>query len=274
MNANGGGIFSNGASLTIENTTISGNRSSLFGGGIDAAGATASLRNVTISRNTADYDGGPDGNGGGIIRAVGTLTLANTIVAGNADGSAGAETPDCSGGTGTISSAGNNLIGDLTGCAFSAQSTDITNKDARLGGLANNGGPTLTHSLLAGSPAIGKASAASPAVDQRGLPRVGAPDIGSYERTLCRGIPVNRFGSGSKDKLIGTGKADGILGLGGNDVLRGLAGGDGLCGGGGNDRLFGGKGKDRLAGQAGRDRCSGGKGRDRASGCELRRRIP
>ena len=56
--------------------------------------------------------------------------------------------------------------------------------DVHLGPLANNGGPTLTHALLPGSPAINAADAgASPATDQRGVrrPQGAGPDIGAYE---------------------------------------------------------------------------------------------
>jgi len=55
--------------------------------------------------------------------------------------------------------------------------------DAMLGPLANNGGPTATHALLPGSPAIDTAeNAFCPATDQRGAPRDdGACDAGSFE---------------------------------------------------------------------------------------------
>ena len=54
--------------------------------------------------------------------------------------------------------------------------------DVGLGPLADNGGPTQTHALLPGSPAIDAADLlAAPATDQRGLPRVGRPDIGAVE---------------------------------------------------------------------------------------------
>jgi hypothetical protein len=56
--------------------------------------------------------------------------------------------------------------------------------DALIGPLADNGGPTLTHALLDGSPAIDAADdAACPATDQRGVPRPqgAACDIGAYE---------------------------------------------------------------------------------------------
>jgi hypothetical protein len=61
---------------------------------------------------------------------------------------------------------------------------------AGLGPLADNGGPTLTMALLAGSPAIDAGSAVgAPATDQRGIPRPQGPavDIGAYE---CLSAPL------------------------------------------------------------------------------------
>jgi hypothetical protein len=57
--------------------------------------------------------------------------------------------------------------------------------DPRLGPLADNGGPTRTHALLLGSPAVDAASTPDcPTTDQRGVsrPQGAACDIGSYER--------------------------------------------------------------------------------------------
>ena len=66
----------------------------------------------------------------------------------------------------------------------SAVASDIIAAAAQIGVLANNGGPTLTHALLAGSPAIDTAdSNSSPNIDQRGIsrPQGAGPDIGAYE---------------------------------------------------------------------------------------------
>ena len=52
--------------------------------------------------------------------------------------------------------------------------------DAMIGPLASNGGPTRTHALLTGSPAIG-AGAACLADDQRSLLRGAVCDIGAFE---------------------------------------------------------------------------------------------
>src|SRR5262249_42704880 len=79
-------------------------------------------------------------------------------------------------------SLGHNLLSDVPGVPLDP--TDLTDTDPRLGPLADNGGPTFTHALLFGSPAI---DAGRPVrgvtTDQRGVPRPqgNAPDIGAFE---------------------------------------------------------------------------------------------
>ena len=145
-----GGIKSGGlGSLTITNSTISDNTGS-FGGGI-LSGAPLIITNSTISNNTA-----LGGVGGGIWSSH-SLKLRNTIVAGN---TAPNGCPDIAYQGGTVTSLGNNLIGNNTTVHswFPAGSPNVNgeyvNVAAMLGDLQNNGGPTDTRELLAGSPAI------------------------------------------------------------------------------------------------------------------------
>jgi len=164
-----GGIV-NGGTLTISNSTISGNSSSGGpGGGIDNGG-TLTISNGTISGNTGGF-------GAGIFN-VGSLTAGNTIITGNTPGG------DCVGGIGT--NQGGNLDSDGT-CSLGAGHTFA---GSGLGALANNGGPTQTMALLAGSPAIGFGisaicdAAPVSGLDQRGDPRPAATcDSGAYEAT-------------------------------------------------------------------------------------------
>jgi hypothetical protein len=269
----GGGIANAGpAVMSLANVTISGNRAEGDGGGIDQGlGGWASLTNVTISRNTADSDGDA-GGGGGVLVATGTATnpsgtfnLRNTLIARNRDISPPGvgHQHDCGG---ILISQGHNLIGNRSGCGFKPRRGDKTHVKPLLGPLANNGGPTFTHALLAHSPAINAGGRGGSRIDQRGAPR-RSPDIGAYELTRCDGKVVNRVGSSGADRLVGTGRADGILGLGGTDVLLGRAGRDGLCGGGGRDKLRGQGGADVLIGGKGKDACRGGAGRDRLKSC-------
>src|SRR5205807_3453051 len=126
-----------GATIGIENTTMSENTAD-YAGAIYAQAGTTDLRNVTITGNASRAYGGVYTPGEPVI------TLRNTILAGN---TATQYDPDCSG---ALTSAGYNLIGvsnDSTGLA----STDRVVISPMLSGLADNGGPTLTHAPFKGS---------------------------------------------------------------------------------------------------------------------------
>jgi CSLREA domain-containing protein len=273
----GGGLFNSaGAGTNLMNSTLSGNRANDSGGGLQ--GGTATLSNVTITANVADSDANGTGDGGGVASA--TLSVRNSIIGGNMDASTppSAVIPDCSA---TVNSQGYNLIGNATGCAIAVGPSDKVGSgaapiDPALGPLANNGGPTPTHALLASSPARVGGSPTAPggpgdactASDQRGVPRPqGARcDVGAYEYAMCLKGVVNRVGSPGKDTLGGTAGSDVFLGLGGRDRIKGHGGKDHACGGKGNDSLIGGRGADRLAGDEGADRLFGGLGSDRLMG--------
>ncbi len=175
----GGGISSSGT-LSIINSTVSGNKAfghtshnpQCLGGGISASMAT--ILNSTITGNSCNGSG-PQA-GGGIALASGDLR--NTIVAGNQASSA----PDFAG---NLSSSGFNLFGNSSGGSGYVE-TDFLDVDPMLGALTNNGGPTQTHALLLGSPAIDVGdNTNAPDFDQRGpgFPRIvnGTIDIGAFE---------------------------------------------------------------------------------------------
>ncbi len=152
-NSGGAGLSSSGG-LTMVNSTISGNEAISSGGGmVVGSGSEAFLYNVTITNNTANLDGDLVGDGGGIRIASGTVSLWNTIIAGNTDGGSNNLHHDCSGSP--FISQGYNLIQDTTGCTLSGNlTTNITGVDPKLDNLKDNGGPSLTHALKIGSPAI------------------------------------------------------------------------------------------------------------------------
>jgi Ca2+-binding RTX toxin-like protein len=269
----GGGLSLFGT-VTLTNVTVSGNSTADNAGGIFVADGTTTLNNVTVSGNTADSDGTGEDGGGVWVGFGATLTLRNSLIAGNHDGSGGADhVPDCFNGA-TLVSVGSTLIGSTAGCAYTAGSGDVVNVDPMLRSLSDNGGTTSTHALRPGSPAANAGNGATCApMDQRGAPRSGGCDIGAYEVVFCRAVVVNRVGTALRDALVGTPGKDGFIGLDGNDLLKGRGGQDALCGGSGKDKLRGGGGQDRLDGGSGRDLCVGQAGVDRAKGCERRQSI-
>lgn len=171
----GAGI-SNDGSLTLTNSTISGNGASRGGGILNTGSAT--VRNSTITLNRSLF------GGMGIDVNAGTLTLISSIVADNTRVS---QTRDISGSLAPDST--NNLIGsaDHAGGLVNGVNGNIVGVDPLLGPLADNGGPTHTHALLTGSPAL--RTGINPlglTTDQRGEPRVrgGRIDIGAFEAAV------------------------------------------------------------------------------------------
>lgn len=183
----GGGIGTTGY-VTVRSSTISGNRARLHGGGLYAADRDVDGMQVsfsTITGNTADADANGDGDGGGIFNSQGTLGITGSIVAGNSDATPGQPTAprDCGALNPKSATGARNLIGSLDGCAAYAATVAVVNPNPLLGALADNGGPTRTHALLAGSPAIDAGGAPCPTADQRGVarPQGAACDIGAFE---------------------------------------------------------------------------------------------
>jgi beta-glucanase (GH16 family) len=175
----GGGIRSLG-NMTITNSTISGNESTGWhGGAFFHTDGVMNIVNSTIVNNIAPANTTGGGFVGTFTPASATLTLINTMIASNSGSQCfyGQFGP----GTVTATSLGHNLVSD-TSCF--AVASDLIVGDAQIGPLANNGGPTLTHALAPGSPAIDAADdAACPATDQRGVtrPQGAHCDIGAYE---------------------------------------------------------------------------------------------
>ena len=232
----GGAIYSSGGTLTLTNSTLSGNTASDGngggnGGGIDSSTATVTLTGCTLSGNSA-------GSGGGISRIGGSMTVTNCTFSGNAtlsggfgagiyntgSGGSGLVLTNCTlagntasqagkgggiyntagaiiqscilngntalgGGPdvfGTITSGGSNMIGDPNGVAYGFTGPHdqvYVNPKFDPNGLKNNGGPTQTIALLAGSPAINSDYNGLTTTDQRGFarPQNTHADIGAFE---------------------------------------------------------------------------------------------
>jgi hypothetical protein len=200
----GGGVANYGGTLTIRHSTISGNVAS-FGGGMANFGGTLTVANSTISGNYASSGGGVAnfrvyGYGG-----VATLTLDRTLISGNYASDRGGGPEIYNGTDDTVVAHTYNLFGvdGTAGVAgFSPGASDIVPpagvrlRDILEPTLADNGGPTKTHALVPGSPAI---DAAGPVcldangnpltTDQRRRPRpvdgdgdeIAACDIGAFE---------------------------------------------------------------------------------------------
>ncbi|HEY1485242.1 MAG TPA: choice-of-anchor Q domain-containing protein [Micromonosporaceae bacterium] len=208
--ASGGGIAVTGGSAMITNSTFTANVSGLGGDGGDApagghqglgnggnagngstggglfirGGATVTLANVTIADNqvsvagtpgisltgaTAGAAGNPPFGGGVFTNGSPATNMTDLLLAGNGLGNCAGSTTD----------GGHNLsFGDA-----SCPST-FTGGDPKLGALQDNGGPTPTMALGAGSAAI-DGGAGCGTTDQRGVLRpVAACDIGAYEFAL------------------------------------------------------------------------------------------
>ncbi len=179
----GGGIHNSGT-LIMNNSTVSGN---IGGDGAIYNDYKLFLNNSTVTRNRP-Y---------GIHNLNGTVTMQNSIVANNGPNGDCYNHPYYSG---IIISQGYNLIGQGEGCSLSAATGDLigTNTNLinpRLAILQDNGGPTWTHALMAGSPAIDAGNPASPSgggtacliTDQRGTfrPVSSRCDMGAYEGSVA-----------------------------------------------------------------------------------------
>jgi len=182
--ADGGGIYNDGSTVIVSNSTFSGNSSLVAGGAIynnsSGGGSTLTFKNSTFSGNSADAAGGSIYNDS---FAFGTalVNIGSTIL------NAGAGGNIFNNGSGKIISQGYNLSNDDAG-GFLTGPGDQINTNPLLGPLQDNGGPTLTHALLPGSPAIDAGDpnfVPPPSRDQRGpcFHRVfnGRIDIGSFE---------------------------------------------------------------------------------------------
>lgn len=175
-------IYDTGASavLVLGNSTVSSNHATLSNGGIAVEySARLTLDNVTVANNES-----PEVNGVRMSSA-GAVAIYNTILS-NPDGNCYSD------GSSSTVSYGHNLVSDATCPSVFVATGDITNTNARLAPLGDWGGPTQTHALMYGSPAIDAGnymtatSYACMATDQRGVTRpVGAGcDIGAFEGSL------------------------------------------------------------------------------------------
>lgn len=200
-NASGGGIASFEGDLLVTNSTISGNTAtgpSHQGGGIAMRfGGNLAVINSTISGNTGNNGGGiylEEGNvnitnstitqntEGGVYNIEASLTIDNTIIAGNLD------EPDLVNDDGELSGS-HNLIGD--GSELGSLD-DSSMGDPLLGPLQDNGGPTFTHGLGSGSPAIDAGDDAL-AVDGDANPLLTDQRGDGFDRIVGNSVDIGAF---------------------------------------------------------------------------------
>ncbi|MEZ6071162.1 MAG: right-handed parallel beta-helix repeat-containing protein [Pirellulales bacterium] len=214
--AAGGGISLLG-DLTLTNSTVSGNRTtgpSANGGGI--SGRNLKIEHSTITDNHASA---ADAVGGGIGHTGSqSFVIRNSIVAGN---TAGGGNDDLAVGNPTLFVVNYTLVGDTsdlnaaTSAALNVGTGNLLNVDPLLGPLADNGGPTMTHALLPGSPVIDAGDpvfGAPPYTDQRGYYRVVDGDGDMTAR-----IDMGAVEYGSVAVLAGDGNLD--MSVDGEDYL-------------------------------------------------------
>lgn len=206
----GGGVSVNGqSSANVTNSTVSGNVASTEAGGIYVGTTATTVRSSTITANNA-----PDGHGSGIdflrTTIAGTsLKIGSTIISGNIHSDI-----DFKGiGSDELHSLGYNLVGAGNETpSFNQPGDQVGILNPQLADLADNGGLTETHALLAGSPALNAGDPAAlggvgttPLYDQRGKPmsRVagGRIDIGAYE---SQPIPAAFMGDFNADGSVDT----------------------------------------------------------------------
>ncbi|WP_339135694.1 MAG: choice-of-anchor Q domain-containing protein [Candidatus Electrothrix sp. GW3-4] len=201
----GGGICNFFGTVTLSNSTISGNTVSTsdygYGGGIDNDDGTVTLTNSTVNGNTANGAGGGIYNG---IHSGGTITLYSSLISGNTAGYGNEVIVN----SGTITAASSNLFGHNSEnnteafVGFMPTGSDINATSNGMNipltsildtTLADNGGPTWTHALPVGSPAIDLDAACSTNLDtdQRGYPRPETEgtgcDAGAFEGSIVPG---------------------------------------------------------------------------------------
>jgi len=211
----GGGIDFQIGTLTLIDSIVSGNSAQVGGGGIHALGLINApchliLKNSTVSDNATAV-------GGAVLNDGSSLTILDSTIANNtATNSASALFNDigsqesiliarsvlggqCAWANGpTNYSGGGNLESPGDTCRLGDPTDQVSVGDLGLGPLADHGGPTLTHALLPGSPAIDAAGSDCDAFDQRGYSRPADGDLdglafcdaGAFE-ALARGVPAD-----------------------------------------------------------------------------------
>lgn len=206
----GGAIFNDCGTLTVTNSTLSGNAAlggaagttggatyeatagKARGGGIFARNGSILLVHVTMTDNQAT-------DGGGAFYALGDREIVRTgdvdSVSVRVSGCILANTPAAAQATDAYlninslrdAKVGSNNLIERNGTGLNGIPGVIATGDPLLGALQDNGGLTPSHALLPGSPAMNRIAGIVgedfPATDQRGIarPQGSHADIGAFE---------------------------------------------------------------------------------------------
>lgn len=225
---NGGGVFVNTTlsnpshGLNILNSTVSGNTAVGRGGGVYNLSGLTTIQFSTVTNNSAGVNLG--GGVGSHAVTTARTEIRSTIVAGNING----DVQFVTGSTNSFLSNGYNLIGTGNGTANFNKPGDQTGiLNPFLGPLANNGGPTNTHALLVGGPAIDAGDPAAVA----GV--VGVPVFDQRSKTFGRVLDANYLGGPRIDigafelaapSVLGDYNVNGVVDMGDYVVWRKLLG--------------------------------------------------
>lgn len=203
----GGGIASFGiGTITVINSTISGNTGSVNEAGIHTFGGTVNIINSTIAGNSRGID---------VYDSSGVVNISNSLIVNSIGANCAIN--------GTVNASGANFADDDTCDGLTNDSAAGTN----LGSLQDNGGPTFTHALLDGNPAINSGVNALAVdengdpltTDQRGdgFPRIvgNVVDVGAFESAFISNEPPTAaaggpytVAEGDSVQLDGTGSSD------------------------------------------------------------------
>ncbi len=205
----GGAVFNHGGTVTVTNSTLAGNGATGgvgglangqpaapsgygYGGGIFNLNGTLTVTNSTIASNTGDgvFVLAQDSSGGVGNANPATATFVNSILFGSTTGyDLDLETNPSSGGA-TATASSPNVVGTTYIYNSSYNNSGVITTDPLLAALADNGGPTHTMAITAGSSALdagSNAAATGLATDQRGLGRIdgSTADIGAFELNVA-----------------------------------------------------------------------------------------
>ena len=217
VNAGGGGVLaflSNGGSLTVLRSTVSGNSALDLGGGVEFIGTTGDQALLSIGHSTIVSNAGS--SGGGLWAQNAAFFIANSLIADNA---ATGLDPDIGFGPDVnVVGVSPSLIednGTLT-LEFPSGSPnangDYVGLDPDLGALTDNGGPTWTHMPSSTSNAVDNGACPAESADQRdfsgssGRTEGAGCDIGAVERGAGSRDPIfaSNFESGSTHRWTTT----------------------------------------------------------------------